>query len=170
VIAGLRPGPEPPFGLPERLRTLDPRLGLLFLRDGRWAITHDWRPDDPRRALIQAGTHSPRRAFDILCILPADCPLESAPSYLEVHLRRAAQSADVAALLARIADANARARQQILQPTLELAEELVAANAKTLFSREGKHLPRTRLAPSRIDRDAKRLRDFFHDTNTGGIT
>jgi hypothetical protein len=169
VIAALRPGPEPPFGLPERLRALDARLGLLFLRDGRWAITFEWSPTDPRRLHIQRGTHPPNRAFDIICILPSDCPLEQAPGYLETHLRRQpARTHDVDALLLRMEQANAATRDEILRPTLELAEELIQANAKTLFSAEGKTLPRTP-APRGGTRDEKRLRDFFHDTGVEEI-
>lgn len=166
-MLGFQPGPEPPFGLLERLHALNRRLGLLWFGSvHRWGVTFDWSADDPRRARIQAGEIDPRRAFDLVGMLPDDCPLDQVAGWLERELRTHPNKDAVRALVADVDAHNARQRHEVLRPTLELAEELIATNAKTLFSAEGKHLPRTPAPRSTSNRDAKRLRDFFHDTNS----
>lgn len=151
---GFRPGPEPPFGLLERLHTLNKRLGLLYFETmGRWGVTFDWDDNDPRRARIQSGEIRSTRAFDLLTILPEDCPLPDVAGFLERSLRQHPNKDVVRSLLSDIEAENARARKEVLKPALEVAEELL----------HGRGI-RTRLAPSRIDRDTKRRRDFFHDT------
>jgi hypothetical protein len=154
VSLGFRPGPEPPFGLLERLHTLNKRLGLLWFESmQRWGVTFDWADSDPRRARVQLGEIRPTRAFDLLTILPEDCPAADAAGYLERSLRQHPSKDAVRSLLSDIEAENAKARKEVLRPALEVAEELL----------HGRGI-RTRLAPSRIDRDAKRRRDFFHDT------
>jgi hypothetical protein len=149
----------------ERLQEVDERLGLFFSMPTRcWALTLEWSASDPRRERVQRGELAPNKAYDILCYLPADASADEAYGYLVRSLKAwNGNKAEVDELLRNVARYNVGVRRAILAPTVELADELVEANAKTLFRAEGKHLPRTPAPRSRTDRDGKRLNDFMRD-------
>lgn len=157
--------PDVPEFVHSRLQQLDPNLGLYFDSGlGCWAVTLQWPANDPRRATIQRGEVPASRAFDILTILPRDCSVSDIPALVERGLRRYPMArADVRKLLHKVELENAAARGEILKPTLELADELIRTNAKTLFRNEGKGLARTTARAVR-SRDAQRLREFLHDS------
>ncbi len=78
--------PVPPPEIVERIRRIDPRLGL-FYTNAAWAIYEQWKPDDPRRRWIQEEQMQPEYAFDICGYLPVTCTVDEAPAYIERELR-----------------------------------------------------------------------------------
>jgi hypothetical protein len=120
--------------LEARVKALDPSLGLRWCY-GFWAVTFRWPESDTRRQMIRAGQMRAEDAFDMLAQLPKDCPPEQAADYIT----RACKvwviegRSDVERLLSHIHEANAKAVANLTAPVLDYAEELVDANASTLW-------------------------------------
>lgn len=154
----------------DRLVEIHPQLGLCLMPwpdppFERWAVTYWWDDSDPRRAGVRDGSLAPDRAFDILLILPEDCPPDQAYGYLVNSLKAWSGSrADIAKLLDRVHHYNAKARQAAVQETVDLAEELLTANAKTLFREEKGHIPSTRRPDRKAQAaDRKRVEEYLRD-------
>ena len=96
--------------------------------------------------------------------LPENTGADEAFGYLVRVLRRNTGKGDIQRLLDRVDAYNRKRQVELAQPSTDLANELIETNAKTLFSAEGKHIPRTKAPRSNIDRDGKQLRDYLHDT------
>lgn len=158
----------------DRLQEIDPRLGVCLVPDSDapggcwWAITYWWADDDPRRAWIRAGTHQLDEAFDVLVWLPKDCSVDEAYGYITSRFKAWSGSRDdIRKLLDRVHMYNHQAREQALAPVRELADELLEANAPTLFADRGKGSIRVRSRTPRTGKDERDYRDFLRDTGMG---
>lgn len=139
-----------PLGIPlapshviERLHQIDPDLGLVWigLPDiPQWGVTLKWPQSDPRRVEIRKGNLREEDAHDILAPLPPDCNAEEAYGYITRYFKQASDSGNERArkLLDRVHAYNKQAKQEALRETTEYAQELLEANAGTLFRNEGK--------------------------------
>jgi len=149
--------PTPPTEVVERLKRIDPHMGLRFIdyhiseENGKWwALTWEWPSTDPRQQMIQEGTMAPNDAYDILGHIPLDCSVDNAAGYIESNLRRRRGSHDeVDRLLSRLSEYNRQAKKAITEPILESAEEQVKANATTLFAKQGKRIPKVFMSGGR---------------------
>lgn len=142
--------PIPPTEIVRRLKQVDDRLDLMYVafvsRDGpntnmdeRWAIIQRWLDTDKRRRLIQLGQMSPESDYDVLVYLPLDCPVDDAFSYFERAVKgQVRDNRDVERIVSRLHLWNESAKEEALKETKELAEELIEANAPTLFREQGK--------------------------------
>lgn len=156
----------------DRLAEIDPALGLAIMSwpeppFERWAVTLHWPAQDPRRVAVREGTLAPDKAFDVLLVLPVDCPPEQAYGYLTNALKAwSGSKAEVGRLLDRVHHYNAAQQQRILAPTTELAEELIQANARTLFRKESGHVASTQ-RPTRTGKalDRKRAAEYMRDAS-----
>lgn len=151
MILGADHKPLPPSDIVERLRQVDPALGLKFCPGcfwdektdrmvDSWAITEAWAMDDPRRKLVWAGELPPDECADVVVFLPADCPVDQAYGYLVRKLKRNTDTGQEHArkLLERVHTFNANRQREIMAPVMADAEELIEANAGTLFRDQGK--------------------------------
>lgn len=153
ILSPLTLNPVPPSEIVESLQRVDPDLGLRFVSfpvsDGPnvngpqwWAITLKWQSNDRRRRMIDLGHMAQESDFDVLVYLPLDCSVRDAESYLLNHVRRTADKETASKrLLDNIHKYNQQVRKNVLAPTMELAEELIETNAKTMFREEGKEIP-----------------------------
>lgn len=127
----------------DRLQQVDAALGVCITPDGQgsswWAITERWPLGDARWRTVDLGEMSIEDAFDVVCFLPKDCSVEQAFDYFLNHVRRTSRDS-VKKYLERVHLFNAAKREEVLAPTKELAEELVATNRKTLLG-GGRHSP-----------------------------
>lgn len=89
ILLNAQGRPEPSPEVTRRLLAIDPGLFLRFIDHlgAFWAVCWAWPKHDARWAGVQDGSVDPAKAFDIVGYLPMDCPVESAPSYLEKMLR-----------------------------------------------------------------------------------
>ena len=136
--------PFAPAGMLERLHEIDDRLGLVWLPlVGRWALTYDWAYDEPRRILVKKGELGGDCLYDILTFLPPDCGADEAYSYVVRSFKACANTRDdIKKCLERVHLYNRQITNAAKQEVMELADELIAANAPTLFRAEGKTAPR----------------------------
>ena len=90
VVLNHRGTPEPSSEIQRRLAAVHPRLFLRFVDvfDSHWAICMRWDEHDRRFVDLRQQTLDPDRAFDIVGYLPMDCPVDSAPAYVERALRQ----------------------------------------------------------------------------------
>lgn len=138
-----------PTDVQERLKQIDPLLGIVpqqtrvldsgaeEMRRGlewRWVVVRHWAENDPRRRMILQG-YNPDFAFDRLGEIPADCPLDQVPSYLRQNLRPTSTPSHI---WREIEKWNADQSLRNGAATSEFAEELIQANAGTLFREQGK--------------------------------
>ena len=81
--------PEPSPEVTRRLLAIDPGLFLRFIDHvgAFWAVCWAWPKTDRRWEGVREGSIDPAKAFDIVGYLPMDCPVDSAPAYLERMLR-----------------------------------------------------------------------------------
>lgn len=114
--------PEPSPEVTRRLLAIDPGLFLRFMDHigAFWAVCWAWPKSDARWEGVRDGSVDPAKAFDIVGYLPMDCPVESAPSYLERMLRTFPKE-DVQRLTARVTQFNMDG-----QATAALAESALA--------------------------------------------
>ena len=156
MLVGLDGNPLPPSDVVERLKNVDPALGLRYVHNMKmWAITWRWTLSDPRREMIQRGDMNPDDAFDVFAWLPEDCPPEQAFGYIERGFVRNGGRHEVQYLLSRLDRYNQKLFDDKLQETNDLAEELLAANAKTLFGGKSQHVgPRSK-------KDKKAFEEFL---------
>lgn len=152
MIYGLDGLPTPPAGMNERLQRIDPALGVRWvggLDNGGWAITYQWPPDSPRRAMIQRGEMSPNDDFDAIAFLPADCTVDQAYGFVVNGMKSSRQEA-VSDMLNRVDLWNKEATDKMWKaaqaPAMEHAEAVANHATGTAFSAGGiaKESPLTR--------------------------
>lgn len=141
--------PVPPSEVVAGLQRIDPALGLRFMpgginQSGTWAFTLRWRQDDPRREMIRRQEMAPEDDFDALGYLPLDCPPEQAVGHFVASVKRWHGKEDVTRLLSRVDQWNTAQEARNLAPALEHAQELLEANAGTLFRDLGKTTAKVR--------------------------
>lgn len=124
--------PTPPSEIVRRIQQVNPALGLKFL-NGKWAIMHRWKPDDPRRVMIRKGEMALDDDFDVYGYLPLDCAVDEAYGYI-VNAFRAwrGTKSEVADLLDRVAEYNREQGKRNGAGVLEYADELIETNKHTL--------------------------------------
>ena len=145
-IVGTNGIPQPPMEIVRRMQQIDDRLSLKWCEFGpsgelapQWAITMEWLHSDPRKELIQRGAMPIGSSHDIVYWLPLDCSVDTAHNYIErAFVRWSGSKADTEKLLSRLHKYNEEQEQRNLQPEYDLADELVEANAGTLFREFGK--------------------------------
>lgn len=143
--------PEAPADILARLRQIDSRIGLLWspkTRDnltgetatyGHWMITYDWHPDDKRWSMVRQGEMAREDARDSIGNLPPDCAAEQAYGWFVQNVKRWNGSKDdVTRLLSRAHHFNAEREKEIMASTMDYADELIHANAPSLFRSIGK--------------------------------
>ena len=132
--------PLPPQDIVQRLQEIDPDLGMKFLPGPQWAITLRWSQEDPRRVLVRKGDVAIDQAHDVWAVLPADCSPEQAYGYVIGCFKQAKGSGSerAAKLLDRVHMYNKQVQGEARRPVEEYAQELLEANASTLFRNEGK--------------------------------
>lgn len=89
ILLNAQGRPEPSPEVTRRLLAIDPGLFLRFMDHvgSFWAVCWAWPKSDARWEGVRDGSVDPAKAFDIVGYLPMDCPVESAPAYLERMLR-----------------------------------------------------------------------------------
>jgi hypothetical protein len=88
---------------------------------------------------VRAGKASPHDAYDAFGFLPQDCSADDAYSYIVRSFKRnSGTAADTQKLLDRVHLYNKKRQAEVMQPVQDLADELVDANKRTLFGKEGK--------------------------------
>lgn len=89
ILLNAQGRPEPSPEVTRRLLAIDPGLFLRFMDHvgAFWAVCWAWPKSDARWEGVRDGSVDPAKAFDIVGYLPMDCPVESAPAYLERMLR-----------------------------------------------------------------------------------
>lgn len=145
-----------------RLKQIDGDLDLRWHPAfGRWAIMYKWRRSDPRWQLVQQGRVPEAEALDAIAWLPADCSADEAYGYVVRSFKSwAGTRDDVRKLLDRVHSYNKRVGEEAVRPTLELADELLTTNARSLFRDQGKTTGRTAPPPSTGDRDQRLYEEF----------
>jgi hypothetical protein len=149
----------PPAGMEERLHEIDPDLGVVWLPlVKRWAITLVWPRHDTRRELVRRGQLGDGAAFDIVAYLPEDCSADEAYGYIVRSFKAWAGSRDdVHKLLDRVHAYNKKQQREALRETEELADELIATNAPTLFRGEGKTATRFYMNGGKLSRSKPKV-------------
>lgn len=159
-----RPAPDPE--IVKRLKQIDERLDLRFMsypsRDGanmnvsqNWTIVQRWRQDDARRKMIMLGQMAEGDDFDILAWLPVDCNVEQAHDYfLRACKGKYRDNKDIEYFLNNIHKWNKEAA--VPKEVKEYAEEMIEANVKTLFEKEGKTIPKVYLSGAKKESEAKK--------------
>lgn len=100
--------PLPPSDVVRAVQRVDPSLELKWLpMMATWAVIAPWRESDPRRAKVQQGEIGAGAAFDIICHLPADCPVDAAEDYLRRGLMSSHRE-DIVKMLDHMIDFNTR--------------------------------------------------------------
>lgn len=100
--------PLPPSDVIRGVQRVDPSLDMIYLAiPKQWAVVAPWRLSDPRHAMVQKGELGAGRAYDIVTILPQDCPVDDAESYLRRGLRQSSRD-DVLKMLDRVSEFNER--------------------------------------------------------------
>lgn len=89
ILLNAQGRPEPSSEVTRRLLEIHPALFLRHFSHvgASWAICWSWPKNDARWAFVQDGSLDPQSAFDIVGYLPMDCPLDSAPAYLQRAFR-----------------------------------------------------------------------------------
>jgi len=92
-----------PTDVQNRVRAIDPDLFLRPTVQGYidagangddykqttvWQLCLKWGQNDPRRERVKRGEYPEEAACDLLCVIPADCPLDQVPGYIAKHLNR----------------------------------------------------------------------------------
>lgn len=164
AIIGLDGQPLGPANITQRLKQIDPALGLRYVHGMKqWAVTHKWSLTDSRRELIQRGDLNPEDDCDVIAWLPEDCSVDEAYGYIERQfVRMGPVKAEVAKMLERLDNFNDKQVDDVMQPVNDLAEELIETNAPTLF--EGKHIPKsTKIGRHKSKKDEKLFEEFMRD-------
>lgn len=135
-----------PYANPEilaRLHEIDGGLGLHFFTGiNLWGVTLKWPPNDPRREMVRRGELGDDQ-FDTIAYLPAGCTPDDAYGYIVNNFKAWSGTKDeVKRLLDRVHMYNKQVKADALKPTLDYADELLEANASTLFRNEKGHIPK----------------------------
>lgn len=122
----------PPAGVQERLRQIDPALGLEWFDDPFcWGITWQWRDDDPRREMIQRGEIPEGSDRDVLAFAPPTMSLDDAYHHLTLSLRTH-NKPEIRSML----DNLHRWNEQVIERSgEELTDDLAAAAGKAAEAR-----------------------------------
>lgn len=91
LVTNLNGAPEAPRDIVDRLRRVDPALGLRWMPDldrSSWALTWEWPLNDGRWARVQCNDISRESAYDIIGYLPVGCSIDQAAGYVETHLKQ----------------------------------------------------------------------------------
>ena len=147
LVVGLDGTPLASPQILERLKQIDPSLGLRFVRlpppmESHWAVTMKWRLDDERRRLVQEGKIGGDDG-DIVSRLQIGCGSVEAYGYICRNFVRASKD-HMERLISRIDKYNEQAHIDNTQETNDLADELIEENAPTLFRELGKTSARFR--------------------------
>src|SRR5574343_1409912 len=89
VLLNAQGRPQPPSDIVARLKEISPLLevkyvGLPVAGELKywWTVLGKWRPDDPRWQSVHQGLLTEEDAYDLVCQLPPDCPVDEAVGYL----------------------------------------------------------------------------------------
>lgn len=132
--------PQPPQDVVQRLRQVHPTLGLRFVpgMDGQWAVTRDWREDDPRHAYVQRGELPPDECHDIVGYIPRDCAVEDVPALVAERWRRNITQDGMQELLDGLHRYNKQVEDAAFQPIVDEAMNEIEIKAGRLFAGMGK--------------------------------
>ena len=95
--------PVPPQSVVKRLAAVDPRLSIKWVpsaaaRGGAyWGVIERWREDDPRWARVRSHELPETSAFDLRAMLPIDCSVDEADSFVARVFRPVSDAAKEAA-------------------------------------------------------------------------
>lgn len=135
--------PSPSTAILERLKHINPQLGLKFMRrwDGEvwWAVTFSWLEGDPRWKTVAMGETPREDACDIYAYIPIDCPVDDVPGYLEQQFKRFDKK-ETRMMLDRMHGMNLKSRNEAGDRLIE--KTLEHANPRTLFKNELGELPK----------------------------
>jgi hypothetical protein len=162
--------PEVPADILEGLRRIDPKLGLRWsptTRDnltgeigthGHWMITYEWPESDRRWEMVRRQEIARADALDAIGHLPPDCDATQAVGYFVATVQRFRDKETVTQLLSRVEHFNRKREEEVMQPVLDYADELIAERTPTLFGFLGKTIGKVRfgrgLARAAKDGDA----------------
>jgi hypothetical protein len=126
--------PVPPQSVVSLLAAVDERLTIKWVPSvagAYWAICEAWRRGDPRWELVQQGLMRESEAFDILKMLPPDCPAEQAEGILMRHFGRTTDPRQEAAeAIARVQQHNTKQKEAHVESFLSEQEEKHARQTK----------------------------------------
>ncbi|MEO5589948.1 MAG: hypothetical protein ABIS03_10215 [Gemmatimonadaceae bacterium] len=140
---------------------MHPSLGLVHQAMGNqscwhWSIVEHWAENDPRRESIKKGEVSPDFDFDVIGDAPQGMTAGDAYEYLIRALRSRPQTkADYGEMLERVTNYNAEQAAENMKDVTDFANEMVEANAKTLWRKEGKSVPKVYQNEAKAKRSRK---------------
>lgn len=138
----IRQAVQPPAGVLALVKAQHEHFGLRYAPFQRaWFVTWTWDANDPRRRHVQGGRTVPADAHDIVCELPADCPLEQAANYIAEHCIVNPSVNAWRGVVAKQQEANARhaawiEAQALAGVTESIEHGLTAGNLKQLREQE----------------------------------
>lgn len=130
VLYNAQGRPEPPSDVVARLKQISPLLDLQYVGwpvEGElrwwWAVTGQWRPDDPRWQSVREGVLTPAEARDLVCQLPPDCSADEAVGYMQQQV--ASRGDDTRKFLRDIDAWNTRQQNAVIAAGGDHMEQLV---------------------------------------------
>lgn len=145
-----------PEEITKRLAQVDPNLFLKYVkypnhetdirdRNHWWALCLRWADSDKRRRWVASGEMPEDAAFDIIGYMPFNIgDINDCFDHMVSILKKQEKHPTIAAkeLLERVHFFNKTQQVENVKPTMELAEELITTNVKTMFEAEGKGIPK----------------------------
>lgn len=126
MVLGADGIPQPPTEIVQRLKQINPALGLKYAQQygggHHWAVTFQWPEFDTRRKYIQAGELPAEDDHDIMCWLPADCSVNDAYGYV-VNSFRNGSTESARSLLDRVHEFNKNHKAALDAPLMDELRE-----------------------------------------------
>lgn len=139
---GLEGLPVPAPEVVERLKRIDPNLGIFWNNYIKcWCLSWTWLDSDPRREMVQKGEMSPDDAFDVIGFAPAEMRLDDAYALLERNLKQTSKPY-AQHLLQNIHQWNAERKAEIEAPVMEQAMNEIEVFGSKLFEKSGASAPK----------------------------
>ena len=138
VIVNDRGTPEPPTEVVRRLRAVDPKLTIRWGGWGYWELIQEWKDDDPRWRLVQAGQYDPARAYVIIGTIPNSCSTDEVPAYVERLLRQWPDAEDAKRMLDKMDSYHTGTATEQVQEVVEEAIEATVAEVSAPLVKKGR--------------------------------
>ena len=176
MIYGLDHQPVPPSEIVRRIKQVHPSLGLkwapgCFWSEKRqrmvdsWAITEEWPENDRRRQQARDGKLPLDECHDIIVFLPEDCSADEAYGYIVNKMVANRGKESIKKLLERMHAYNAQQKAANTKEHDDLTNELIEANAGTLFREQGMTTPKVHaMTHNKVESPSKarkRLREYL---------
>lgn len=139
---GLGGMPVPTPEVVERLKAIDPQLGIIWMHGLKaWAFIWRWNEHDPRRGMIQRGEMHPDDDFDVMEWAPCEMPIGDAFALLEKGLVRS-NTESARDMVKRVREHNAQQKETNAAPVMEQAYNEIEVMGSKLFANEMGSIPK----------------------------